>query len=54
MSRRIPDIIQNTTRSAYSNPPFPLDGKKYYWRIKLWDSSDNASSYTNGCDYFIR
>jgi hypothetical protein len=32
--------------STYTGPTLFMDGKKYYWRVKLWDSSDNISPYT--------
>jgi len=38
---------------SYGGSALPLDGKKYYWRIKLWDEADTEGPWTNGRDYFF-
>ncbi len=43
-------MIGNLT---YTGPDLYPDGTTYYWRIRLWDDSDNEGAWTNGDDYFI-
>ncbi|MFA5188562.1 MAG: FG-GAP-like repeat-containing protein [Patescibacteria group bacterium] len=38
---------------SYGGAALPLNGMKYFWRIKLWDDDDNEGSWTNGKDYFV-
>ena len=41
--------ITNKNRSpniSYNGLPLSLNGAKYYWRIKFWDSNDNSSDWS--------
>ncbi len=40
------------TPLIYSTTTFPTDGKTYYWRIKFWDSTGQAGSWSTSGDYF--
>jgi YD repeat-containing protein len=49
-------IGSRTATSTYAGPTLPSNGtdaQKYYWRIKVWDQSNNASPWTNGNDFFM-
>jgi YD repeat-containing protein len=49
-------IGSRTATSTYAGPSLPADGtdaQKYYWRMKVWDSSNNPSPWTNGNDFFM-
>ena len=51
-----PTAIAEGTRTndiSYGGAVLPLDGKKYFWRIKLWDAADTEGPWTNGRDYFF-
>lgn len=38
---------------TFGGTALPLDGSKYYWRIKFWDAVDNESSFSNSLDLFV-
>ncbi len=38
--------------NIYSTTTFPLDGTKYYWRIKLWDQMNIAGDWTSNTTFF--
>lgn len=41
-----------TPNMAYGADALLENGKKFYWRLKLWDTADNEGPWTNGRDYF--
>ncbi len=41
---RIADVVATTT--------FPMDGTKYFWRIKFFDQNGNPGSWSTGGDFF--
>ncbi len=43
--QRIPNI--------YSTSSLPIDGAKYYWRIKFWNSTNMESPWSTGYEYFV-
>ena len=45
MGMRTPQIFSTTT--------FPIDGDKYYWRIRFWDQANGEGSWSATEDYFV-
>jgi len=37
----------------YASSTFPLDGNKYYWRIKFWNENDLGGDGSTTGDYFV-
>ena len=38
---------------SFGGDELPLNGMKYYWRVKIWDDEDGEGPWTNGKDYFV-